>query len=142
MSLRPSGTAGSARRPASAEQRAHGFGRVVPAADRTWRARLRGVVTAEVNAAKRLAQDLLAAEPALAEPRQPAPALDASGCALEHVALDREHLQQVPSYARDDGLVGQRHQRLGARSSGKRHEAAALAPRRALPPQEERVVAE
>src|SRR6266851_3175609 len=102
MSLRPSGTAGSARRPASAEQRAHGFGRVVPAADSTRRARLRGVVAAEMDAAKRLAQDVLPAEPALAEPRQAAPALDASGRALQHFPLDREHLQQVPSDARDD----------------------------------------
>src|SRR5438874_13675179 len=97
--------AGIERRPPSAEQRAHGHGHVIPAADRTGRAWLRGVVAAEMGAAERLAQDLLATEPALAEPRQPAPALDASGGSLEHIALQRKQLQQVPSDAPHDGRL-------------------------------------
>src|SRR5439155_23830430 len=107
--------AGIERRPPSAEQRAHGHGNVIPTADRTGRARLRGVVAAEMSATERLAQDLLATEPALAEPRQPAPALDASGRSLEHIALERKQLQQVRSDTRDDGLVGQRYQPVSSR---------------------------
>src|SRR5206468_9237870 len=121
----------------------HGASRVVPAADGSRRTGLRGVVAAEMNPPERLANRLLPPEPALAEPRQATPALNAGVRSLEDVARRGEHLLEVGSDSINERRVIERRQCFGARPCRQRDEASSGLSTPALgTPGEERVVAQ